>query len=118
MTQHFEGNLAAYTIGKLFRRREYIARAVPRDSVEAKQRRAQARHRARVHKTAHTRGRLITNTSHTTPEFRHARMESLRSLGTSYAAIATIMNFDFRDQELTAEDVRRMLSSHNSRPTG
>jgi hypothetical protein len=49
------------------------------------------------------RGRLGVPASH---EFHSARMKSLRDLGVSYAAIATVMNFDFPDYRYTADQVR------------
>lgn len=110
----FRNGWKPYSIAKLFKRR---GNAVSETTVTAwvdpetaERRRAEGRQRARAKSAAKTRGRLGAGPPRS-PEFKIARMRSLRDLGVSYAAIATVMNFDFPDDDITEMDVRQMVSA-------
>lgn len=47
--------------------------------------------------------------SNATPEFRQARMVSLRGLGLSHLAIARVMTFDFPEQPISEDQVASAL---------
>lgn len=106
------GGWGPYVIAKIFKKRGTpVSGKTIQDWIDpriAERRRDAQRKRMRRINAARTRGRLGAGPPRS-PEFRLARMQSLRDLGMSYNAIAIVMNFDFLDEMLTGDRVRNMV---------
>ncbi len=107
-----DGGWSAYAIAALFRRRgthvdERTVKAWV-DPDTAARRREQTRQRMRRINAERTGGRLGAGPPRS-PDFRFARIVSLRALGLSRAAVAKVMTFDFPDTPVTEAEVRYAL---------
>lgn len=110
----FAGGWSRYQIAKLFRRRGV---SVDENTISAwvdperadRDRRRQAE-RARILAARRSGGRLGAGPRRG-PEFRQARMTSLRGLGMSYDAIAKVMSFDFPGEPVREWQVKDALRS-------